>query len=62
MGMAERSALHWRGSLIFCTPLRSNAVNGNSSVTGDGIHWPQLDEDLSVAGLLRSIPAPESDI
>jgi hypothetical protein len=20
---------------------------------GDGIHWPQIDEDLSVAGLLR---------
>jgi Protein of unknown function (DUF2442) len=21
---------------------------------GDGIHWPQIDEDLSVAGLLRA--------
>jgi hypothetical protein len=21
---------------------------------GDGIHWPQLDEDLSVAGFLRT--------
>lgn len=20
---------------------------------GDGIHWPQIDEDLSIAGLLR---------
>lgn len=20
---------------------------------GDGIHWPQVDEDLSIAGLLR---------
>ncbi len=25
---------------------------------GDGIHWPDLDEDLSVAGLLRGTPAP----
>jgi hypothetical protein len=25
---------------------------------GDGIHWPDLDEDLSVAGLLRGSPAP----
>jgi len=28
---------------------------------GDGeyIHWPMLDEDLSVAGLLRGIPAAQ---
>lgn len=25
---------------------------------GEGIHWPELDEDLSVAGLLRGTPAP----
>lgn len=25
---------------------------------GDGIHWPDLDEDLSVQGLLRGTPAP----
>jgi Protein of unknown function (DUF2442) len=25
----------------------------------EGIHWPQLDEDLSVAGLLRGTPAPQ---
>ena len=25
---------------------------------GEGIHWPEIDEDLSVAGLLRGIPAP----
>jgi len=24
---------------------------------GEGIHWPDLDEDLSVAGLLRGTPA-----
>jgi hypothetical protein len=27
---------------------------------GDGIHWPELDEDLSVAGLLRGVRAPQS--
>jgi len=26
---------------------------------GDGIHWPDLDEDLSVAGLLRGTRAPK---
>ncbi len=25
---------------------------------GEGIHWPEIDEDLSVAGILRGIPAP----
>ncbi len=24
-----------------------------------GIHWPQLDEDLSTEGLLRGAPAPQ---
>jgi hypothetical protein len=24
---------------------------------GEGIHWPEVDEDLSVAGLLRGVPA-----
>ncbi len=24
---------------------------------GTGIHWPALDEDVSVAGLLRGVPA-----
>lgn len=27
---------------------------------GEGIHWPQVDEDLSVAGILRGIRAPHS--
>jgi hypothetical protein len=27
---------------------------------GEGIHWPDVDEDLSVAGLLRGTPAPQS--
>ena len=25
---------------------------------GEGIHWPDIDEDLSIAGLLRGTPAP----
>lgn len=27
---------------------------------GFGIHWPELDEDLSVAGLLVGAPAPDA--
>ncbi len=25
---------------------------------GEGIHWPEVDEDLSVVGILRGAPAP----
>ncbi|KAA5804815.1 DUF2442 domain-containing protein [Alkalicaulis satelles] len=27
---------------------------------GYGLHWPELDEDISVEGLLRGAPSPES--
>lgn len=26
----------------------------------EGIHWPAVDEDISVAGLLAGTPSPES--
>lgn len=29
---------------------------------GFGIHWPDIDEDLSTEGLLRGAPAPMSDL
>ena len=28
--------------------------------TGQGVHWPEIDEDLSTQGLLRGAPAPKS--
>jgi len=31
-----------------------------SSGAGYGIHWPDIDEDLSTEGLLRGAPAPKS--
>jgi len=30
------------------------------SASGYGIHWPEVDEDLSTEGLLRGAPAPGS--
>jgi hypothetical protein len=30
------------------------------SAGGTGIHWPDLDEDLSAEGLLRGTPAPRT--
>ena len=29
---------------------------------GFGIHWPSIDEDLSVEGLLRGAPAPRAPV
>jgi hypothetical protein len=33
----------------------------NFELLGDGlgIHWPEIDEDLSIAGLLRGTGAPQ---
>ncbi len=33
-------------------------LNWRISGGGYGIHWPELDEDLSTEGLLRGAPAP----
>ena len=34
--------------------------NWRKSGGGFGIHWPDIDEDLSTEGLLRGSPAPRS--
>jgi hypothetical protein len=26
--------------------------------SGQGVHWPEIDEDISVAGMLHGTPAP----
>ena len=35
----------------------SAAARGNFELMAMGIHWPDLDEDLSIAGMLRGRPA-----
>jgi Protein of unknown function (DUF2442) len=35
----------------------SASVRGHFELMPMGIHWPELDEDLSVAGMLRGRPA-----
>ena len=35
----------------------SQLANWQISGGGYGIHWPEIDEDLSTSGLLRSTPA-----
>jgi hypothetical protein len=34
--------------------------NWQVSAGGYGIHWPDVDEDLSTEGLLRGAPAPQA--
>ncbi|MGI8944202.1 MAG: DUF2442 domain-containing protein [Qipengyuania sp.] len=35
-------------------------ANWRSCAGGYGIHWPDLDEDLGMQGLLRGTPAPKA--
>jgi len=47
--------LAWFPRLLRATP----AERARFELIGDGqgIHWPDVDEDLSVAGLLRGMPS-----
>lgn len=38
---------------------REQLANWEICGSGYGIHWPDLDEDLSTEGLLRGAPAPD---
>jgi hypothetical protein len=40
---------------------RVERENWQISGGGFGIHWPDIDEDLSAEGLLRGAPAPAAD-
>ena len=50
--------LAWFPRLVRGT--RAQRRNWKVSAGGLGIHWPDLDEDLSAAGLLRGPPAPRT--
>ena len=47
--------LAWYPRLLDATPRQRAAWK--LSGAGFGIHWPEIDEDLSVEGLLRGAPA-----
>jgi hypothetical protein len=42
--------------LLAATP--AQRANWTTCGGGFGIHWPEIDEDLSTEGLLRGAPAP----
>lgn len=49
--------LAWYPRLFNATPTQRAAYEVAGG--GYGIHWPEIDEDLSVEGLLRGAPAPQ---
>jgi hypothetical protein len=50
--------LAWYPRLLHGTP--QERANWRLIGRGEGIHWPDLDEDLSVEGLLAGRPSGES--
>lgn len=49
--------LDWYPRLIHATPVERD--NWELIGRGEGIHWPDLDEDISVEGLLAGRPSME---
>ena len=48
--------LVWFPRLLHATP--EQRANWRIAGAGYGIHWPDIDEDLSAHGLLQGAPAP----
>jgi hypothetical protein len=48
--------LTWYPRLLAASP--AQRANWSVSAAGYGIHWPEIDEDLSTEGILRGAPAP----
>lgn len=56
-GRTISAPLAWFPRLLHATP--EQRAKWELMGEGEGIHWPDVDEDLSVAGLLRGTPAPQ---
>jgi hypothetical protein len=57
-GRRVSAPLVWYPRLLHATASQRN--DWELIGEGEGIHWPQIDEDLSVAGILRGTRAPLS--
>lgn len=51
--------LAWFPRLLHATPAERN--DWRLIGDGEGIHWPAVDEDISVEGLIAGRPSTESD-
>lgn len=56
-GRTISAPLAWYPRLLHATT--NQRADWKIAGGGYGIHWPQIDEDLSVDGLLRGLPAPQ---
>ena len=56
-GRVISAPLAWYPRLLNATP--GQRKNWKIAGGGHGIHWPEIDEDLSAEGLLRGAPAPK---
>ena len=52
--------LAWYPRLLSATA--AERQNWQIAGGGYGIHWPEIDEDLSTEGLLRGAPAPRASV
>ncbi len=59
-GRAITTPLAWFPRLLHASD--EQRQNWQISGAGYGLHWPQIDEDLSTEGLLRGAPAPRGSL
>ena len=59
-GRTISALLAWYPRLLHATP--EQRANWQLCGGGYGIHWPDIDEDLSSEGLLRGAPAPQQNV
>ena len=57
-GRTISAPLAWYPRLLHATG--EQRANWRVAGGGYGIHWPEIDEDLSTEGLLRGAPAPRA--
>lgn len=57
-GRSIAAPLGWYPRLVHATP--SERGNWELIGKGEGIHWPDLDEDISIEGLIAGKPSSES--
>ncbi len=57
-GRTISAPLAWYPRLLKATP--DQRRNWEKAGAGFGIHWPDIDEDLSTEGLLRGAAAPRA--
>ena len=57
-GRTISAPLAWYPRLLHARP--AQRAHWEKAGAGFGIHWPEIDEDLSTEGLLRGAPAPKA--